>query len=241
MRLIVTRPLEDARPLGRRLEAAGHEVILAPLLSIRPVSGLAIPERAYQAVLITSANGARALNGHPAFARLKRATAFVVGPASAGAAAGAGFARVARADGDVAALVRSAIATLHPDDGPLLHVSGGVTAGNLASDLEASGFEVDRVVAYEACPVEALPQPCAAALKAGTADGVLLYSPRTARIWVTLVTGTDLAPAAMRLVHYCLSDNVADMVRGQLGTGVAVQVAARPDEAALIEMIPKPA
>lgn len=241
MRLIVTRPLEDARPLGCRLEAAGHEVILAPLLSIRPVSGLAIPERAYQAVLITSANGVRALNGHPAFARLKRATAFVVGPASAAAAAGAGFARVEQADGDVAALVRTAIASLHPGDGPLLHVSGAVTAGNLASDLEASGFEVDRVVAYEARPVGELPEPCAAALEAGTADGVLLYSPRTARIWVALVTGADLAPAATRLVHYCLSDNVADMVRNQLGTAVAVKVAARPDEAALIEMIPKPA
>jgi uroporphyrinogen-III synthase len=241
MRLIVTRPLEDARPLGRRLEAAGHEVILAPLLSIRPVSGLAIPERAYQAVLITSANGVRALNGHPAFARLKRATALVVGPASAAAAADAGFARVAQADGDVATLVRSAIATLHPGDGPLLHVSGAVTTGNLASDLEASGFEVDRVVAYEACPVEALPQPCAAALKAGTADGVLLYSPRTARIWAALVADSELVPAAMRLVHYCLSDNVADMVRNQLGTAVAVKMAARPDEAALIEIIPKPA
>ena len=241
MRLIVTRPLEDARPLGRRLEAAGHEVILAPLLSIRPVSGLAIPERAYQAVLVTSANGVRALNGHPALARLKRATAFVVGPASAAAAAGAGFLRIEQADGDVAALVRSAIASLHPGDGPLLHVSGAVTAGNLASDLEASGFEVDRVVAYEACPVEALPEPCAAALKAGEADGVLLYSPHTARIWTALVADAGLAAAAVRLDHFCLSDNVAAMLRKQLGTGVAVKVASRPDEAALIDMIPGPA
>jgi hypothetical protein len=31
------------------------------------------------------------------------------------------------------------------------------------------------------------------------------------------------------------------MVRKQLGTAVAVKVAARPDEAALIEIIPRPA
>ena len=241
MRLIVTRPMEDARALGRRLEAAGHEAIVAPLLSIRPVGDPAIPERAYQAILITSANGVRALDGHPALERLKGSVALVVGPASAAAAAGAGFARIAQADGDVAALVRTAIATLRPGNGPLLHVSGAVTAGDLASDLEASGFEVDRVVTYEASPVEALPEPCAAALKAGEADGVLLYSPRTARIWAALVADAGLAPAAVRVVHYCLSDNVAEMVRSRLGTGVAVEVASRPDEAALIELIPKPA
>jgi uroporphyrinogen-III synthase len=37
VRLIVTRPEADAAALALHLEAAGHNVILAPLLSIRPV------------------------------------------------------------------------------------------------------------------------------------------------------------------------------------------------------------
>ena len=240
MRLIVTRPREDARALGRRLTTAGHSVIAAPLLSIRRIAEAPIPERPYQAVLITSANGARAIAGRRELERLKAATAFVVGPSSAAAAAKAGFARIEIAGGDVAALARRAVQLLRPDDGPLLYVSGAVTAGELAATLAASGFEVDRVIAYVASPAEALPKRCATALAAGKIDGVILFSPRTARIWATLVTAAGLAPTAARLVHYCLSQNVAAMVRNTLGAGVTVEVARRPDEAALLEMLPTP-
>lgn len=241
MRLIVTRPAEDAAPLCRRLAAAGHEPILSPLLEIRPVTGLAIPPGNYQAVLITSANGARVLAGRPGIERLKQAVALAVGPASAEAAREAGFGHVVAAGGDVAALARMALATLHPEDGPLLYVSGAVTGGGLASSLAASGFEVDTVIAYEALPAAALPEPCAAALEEGKADGVLLYSPRTARIWVKLVEAAGLVPAAARLTHYCLSGNVAAAVRDGIGDNVPLQVASRPDESALLEMIPPPA
>lgn len=211
---------------------------MAPLISIRRVAMLTIPERDYQAVLITSANGARALSRRPELERLKGATAIVVGPASAAAARRIGFARIEQAGGDVAALARSAIALLSPDNGPLLYVSGAISAGDLASKLEASGFEVDRVVAYEARPVAALPGHCATALAAGKADGILLFSPRSARIWATLVAAADLAPAAAHLIHYCLSENVAGAVRNTLGTDVTLQVASLPDEAALLEIIP---
>jgi uroporphyrinogen-III synthase len=238
VRLIVTRPQADAAVLAQQLEAAGHTVILAPLLSITPVDKLEVPGRDYQAVLITSANGARALEKRAELARLKDATAIVVGPASAEAAARAGFERVEQADGDVHALVRSTIALLRPGDGPLLYISGAVTAGNLAESLEASGFEVDRVVAYEARPAGALPGPCAAAIAAGGADGVVLYSPRSARIWAALVADAGLSRAASELVYYCLSENVAGALREGLGDGVSVQVARRPDEPALLELIP---
>ena len=240
MRLIVTRPQEDARSLGRRLTTAGHTVIAAPLLSIRRIAEAPIPERPYQAVLITSANGARALEGRSELERLKSATALVVGRSSAVAAAGAGFARIEVAGGDVAALARRAVQLLRPDDGPLLYVSGAVTAGELASDLAASGFEVDRVVAYVASPAVALPKRCATALAAGKVDGVILFSPRTARIWATLAAAAGQAPAAVRLVHYCLSQNVAATVCNTLGAGVTVEVARRPDEAALLELFATP-
>ena len=241
MRLIVTRPAEDAALLCRRLEAAGHEPIVSPLLDIRRLAELAIPPRDYQAVLITSANGARALAGRPEIERLKAAVAFVVGPWSAEAARKAGFGQAEEAGGDVAMLARLAVARLRPQDGPLIYISGAVTAGDLTSILAASSFEVDRVVAYEARPAEALPEPCVAALEAGRAGGVLLYSPRTARVWVTLVKAAGMAPAATRLVHYCLSGNVAAVVREGLGKPVPLQVAPRPDEFALLEMIPPPA
>jgi hypothetical protein len=56
-----------------------------------------------------------------------------------------------------------------------------------------------------------------------------------------LAAAAGLAPAASRLVHYCLSGNVAASVRDGIGDDVPLQVASRPDESALLEMIPPPA
>ena len=43
MRLIVTRPQEDADALKTRLEALGHKVILSPLLEILPLADAVRP------------------------------------------------------------------------------------------------------------------------------------------------------------------------------------------------------
>ena len=55
MRIAVTRPEEDAGPLTATLTAMGHEVVMAPLLTIRPRDGVAIPDLPWQAVAVTSA------------------------------------------------------------------------------------------------------------------------------------------------------------------------------------------
>lgn len=66
MRVIVTRPAEDAADLAATLSGMGHETILAPLLDIRLAPDADLPALPWQAVLITSANGARALARGPA-------------------------------------------------------------------------------------------------------------------------------------------------------------------------------
>ncbi|MGE3831530.1 MAG: uroporphyrinogen-III synthase, partial [Parvibaculaceae bacterium] len=59
MRIAITRPVEDAVVLKARLEALGHQTILAPLLSIVPLAGVTPPDESWQAIAITSANAIR--------------------------------------------------------------------------------------------------------------------------------------------------------------------------------------
>ena len=61
MRLLLTRPEEDAAPLADELSALGHSVVLAPMMRVRFVDGMVPDLDGVQAVLLTSANGARAL------------------------------------------------------------------------------------------------------------------------------------------------------------------------------------
>lgn len=217
MRLIVTRPQEDQAALVAALERLGHEVIAAPLLDIRFLDDVMLPDLIWQALLVTSANGVRALLAQEK--RLARALprdlpVLAVGAASADAARAAGFLMVNEAGGDVislAALVRERLAA---EAGPLLHVAGSVVAGDLKGALEAEGFRVERAVLYEAIVPDRLPDAAQAALGAGMADGVLLYSPRTAETFVRLVraAGCEASLAAVRA--FCLSDAVADRLAG---------------------------
>ena len=58
MRVIVTRPRAQARPLVERLEALGHEVVECPLIEIERTSDEPIDAAGYEWVIVTSPNGA---------------------------------------------------------------------------------------------------------------------------------------------------------------------------------------
>ena len=59
MRVVVTRPREQARPLVERLEALGLDVVLCPLIEIEPFAEVsAIDTSGYDWVVVTSPNGA---------------------------------------------------------------------------------------------------------------------------------------------------------------------------------------
>jgi uroporphyrinogen-III synthase len=231
MRLIVTRPIEDAKVLKAKLERLGHSVILSPLLDIVPLADAAIPEDRYQLIALTSANAARALARHPALPQLTRLSAFVVGPQSAQAAHEAGFADVHAEGGDAAGLADHIARTRDPDGGPVLYVSGRDSAGDFAGRLRRSGFSVTRVIAYEARPAPKL----APQVHLG-ADGVLLYSPRSARIWAELVAHEGLGVIVREMIHVCISGNAA----AALPQAYAKRIAAQPTDAAVIAEIQKP-
>ncbi|HEY4344884.1 MAG TPA: uroporphyrinogen-III synthase [Parvibaculum sp.] len=233
MRLLVTRPDEDAGSLVAALTALGHEAVAAPLLSIRVLLDVKIPDAAYRALLVTSANGVRALGRH--VERLLSLKVFAVGEASAEAAREAGFADVEAAGGDVASLTALVARRLAPGGGPLLHIAGSIVAGDLKGDLEKLNFSVMRTVLYEAVTAPRLPDHAAVDLKAGRIDGVLLYSPRTAKTFAALVRDEGVEGALSGVTAYCLSQAVAEALTGL--PLAAIRVAAAPDQLSLLGLI----
>lgn len=232
MRLLVTRPIEDAGPLRDRLEALGHAVEILPLMQVVPRHGVAVPGRPYQAVAMTSANAVRALGRAGNLARLP---ALTVGPQSLAAAKAAGFLHVSAHGGDVAGLAAHMQRSLDPSRGPILYLSGAETAGDLEGTLRHLGFDVDRLILYDAVPETSLGS-ADTALRQRRLDGVLLYSPRSARIWTALVDAHGLAAEAVRLRHYCLSRNVA----AALPPAWPAEIARTPDEAAMLALLDQP-
>ena len=236
-RVLVTRPAEDAAPLVRALEADGFTVLAEPLLRIRFLEGVRPDFSGLQALAFTSANGVRALSfaapdANDPNAKYKRLAVFAVGPATAQAARAAGFADVTSAEGDVASLARLIIEACPSAAGAVLHVAGSARAGDLMGALQGAGLDARRAVLYEAIAAEALSVSLRREIDAKTIGAVLIFSPRTARLFVNLLTGAGLVPRAREMCLVALSPAVAEAAAA-LPWG-AVKVAERPVQEAVV-------
>jgi uroporphyrinogen-III synthase len=226
MKLLVTRPVEDAQPLADKLEGLGHVAVIVPLLNITPREGVVLPEGPFQALCVSSANGLAAKADLSVFHHIPF---FAIGPQSALEARRQGFDHVHDKGGNVEGLVRMICKSLKPENGPVLYLSGAETTGDLEGKLKTQGFKVARTIVYDASPCRVSNLP---AMLDG-ADGVLLYSPRTAKLWVAQVNQADLADRAKTLQHYCLSANIA----ANLPQDWAKYVSRTPDENGMLSLL----
>src|SRR5947199_4816114 len=155
MRLLVTRPEPDATRTAQALRQRGHEVLVSPLLSVQTIDAdFAGP---YGAVLMSSANAARAIAVHRRSAELHRLPAYTVGSRTADAVRDAGFTNVESADGALADLIQLVATRFAGNQTPLLYLAGEDRAGDLAGELAARGVMVDTVVIYRALAAGRLP------------------------------------------------------------------------------------
>lgn len=232
MRILITRPREDSTALAEKLKQRGHEVLVEPMLEIRFVAGAVVDLSGVQAVVFTSANGVRAF---VAAEKRRDLPAFCVGDTTAVAARAAGFTRVESAAGNIEALANLILKLLKPADGPLLHATASVVAGDLAGLLKKDGFELRRTVLYSAEPATALSPLTAAALKARQVDMVIFFSARTAETFVRLVRAAGLAGTLSKTVALGLSAQVNEAA---IGLPWAMMEAARfPQEADIIRAV----
>ena len=232
MRVLVTRPRPDADRTAAELSARGHAHLVAPLFTVVIDADARIDLAGVQAVLVTSANGARAL---AAVTDRRDIHVLAGGDASAEAACDGGFGLVTSAAGDVDTLAALVYARLSPADGRLLHVTGSVIAGDLAGRLGAAGFTIERAVLYRASPVDSIPEAMEEVLRAGTLDAALFYSPRTAARFVELLIQAKLADACGEMLAVALSPAVA----AKLGPVpfAAIRVAEEPHQESLLQAL----
>lgn len=232
MKILVTRPSCDAEKTAAELAALGHEAVVAPLMEIRFREGPEIPLGDVQGVLVTSANGVRALARRT---ERRDVPIFAVGAQTARHARESGFQYVRSAEGSAKTLVRAVTGWARPKDGPLFHACGEHVKHDPAAGLAAAGFRVQSEILYEACDVKILPQSAAAALAAGGVDAVLLYSQRSARIFAGCVIATDLAEACRSISAFCISEETAASLAPLKFR--AIRVAVRPNQKDLFALL----
>ncbi len=209
--MVVTRPQPFADGTAALLSARGYRPLVVPLLR-KTARDAPVPFEP-DAVAVTSRAGAAELARFP---ELRRRPVFTVGEATAKAAREVGADVIAVGTGGVDALAELIVAHA---PGSVIHLSGEDQAGDLVGTLRGAGLSAERVVVYAMEPVGELPDV------SGSLLAVLLYSPRTARLFDERARTAPwkTAPAI------AMSTEVAAALPDR-----EVSVAARPDEASLL-------
>lgn len=232
MHILVTRPQPAADQTAKRLKALGHAVTVDPMLRIAPTAA-PLPAGPFDAVAFTSINGVMAFAAHPQGAEFFSLPAFAVGPRTAKEARAVGFTNVTDCDGDASALAVR-IASVLPAGVRVLNPAGEDRAADLQSLLAAPGISLELAIIYAAAPADALSEEARAALAAGTVTAALHFSQRTVKTLLACVAAAGLNDRLTGVRELCLSEQVAEpFVRA----GLAVEVAAQPNEDALFELL----
>jgi uroporphyrinogen-III synthase len=200
VRVVVTRPREQADELARRLEAAGHQVVVCPLIAIEPLGDGPIDVTEYDWVVLTSPNGARELRRRMT-GRPRRVAA--IGRATAEAFGGADLVpKTSTQEGVLAELPRPA--------GRVLFAAAEGARRLLADELEA-----DVAVLYRTIELRPKAFP--------SADLAVLASPSAARAFASLgvaVPAVSIGPqttaaaraAGVRIVAEAATQDVDGLV-----------------------------
>lgn len=230
MHVLITRPRNDALALQADLEALGYSTIVEPLLTIERIDQPLPPVDEVQAIALTSAHAASALD-----AKVENIPIYTVGEATAEAARSAGCKTVRSADGNALDLADLIMKDCLPDAGVILHPAGEVVRAGLAETLIAQGFDYRRHQSYRAIPCPRLSDELIASWSRHEIDAVLLFSPRTSVIMVRLLKKHGLESHVDSTAAICLSEETATPCRAL--TWRTICPAAQPNQQALIRAL----
>jgi len=228
--LLLTRPKAQSRALLKEIETkfpGKATCLISPMMAITSVGNLPDAPN-FQAVLFSSVNGVQAFADLGGTAQ----KCYCVGARTMQAAHAVGLKAVS-ANGAAAELVALVANDLNPADGPILHVHGEHTTGDIAENLAVQGFTVKQAVLYaqQACD---LTDAARQALMRGEVQGVPLYSPLTARRFAEILAKNPSWPT-QNLTALCISRNVASELRNL--TLQRIEIAAKPSGAEMLALI----
>jgi uroporphyrinogen-III synthase len=239
MAVLVTRPRPDDEATAVALRARGFETLAAPMLRFEAVAFNDDTDAPYDAVIVTSANALRGIEGYLKGSRLVKLPLFAVGEPTAAAARRVGFGNVLAADGGAASLRDLVLASVKAKrlkkSGTLLYLAGADLARDLAGELGERGFTVVTHTTYRMIPSANLPREVCDAFAANGIEAVLHYSRRSARAFLEAARAAGVEISALAIPQCCISDAVAAILRD---AGASHVVVARiPDENAVFEAL----
>lgn len=213
--LVLLRPQPGNDATAARARARGISVMQLPLFEVEGVSPAVLPDESFDALLLTSANGAR--HGAALLARFAGLPAYAVGTATAAAASALGHAHVTPGGGDAKSTMPIILSAGHRR---VLHICGADVR-----PFDARGLQIVRQVVYRS--VERPDEAVLPAIRTLDEAVIAIHSPRAGHRLAALVE-----PARRAHLHLVA---ISPAALAACGSGWASMIAAeRPDDTALL-------
>jgi uroporphyrinogen-III synthase len=218
MRLWVTRSQPGAERTAEALRKQGHQPAVHPVLEVEPLD-VEVDLTGSVALAFTSGH---AVTAFAALSARRNLPAYVTGQATANQAWAVGFEDVRSADGDARDLAGLIVGDA--PSGEVFWPCAEDPARDLVADLAAEGIACTRQAVYRTVQRGAPPP--------GSLDGILIHSARAAAAVADVLTPGH----STSLVLFALSEAAAEPLRDL--PFAAVAIAPRPEESALLGLIP---
>ncbi len=213
MKILLTRPYENSVSLKHKIESSSkHECVISPLLEIE-IYDRKINIPANSNILITSANGIKALAKNT---NEKDYNIITVGKTSAKEAEKLGFKKILSATHDKSkesgeTALFNFIKENFPAKENFYHISAEITKGRLGLLMEREGYNYIREILYKAHRLELTDE----AVKLFRNEiNVIFFSERTARIFLEQINVLNLPYGFSRINAVCLSGKIAGVLEG---------------------------
>ncbi|TPK82259.1 uroporphyrinogen-III synthase [Mesorhizobium sp. B2-4-12] len=235
LRVLVTRPEPGASRTARRLQDKGFQPVLLPLTETVALPGDArlVADDAV-AVAVTSANAVRHAPKEM-MAALAALPCHAVGTRTAEAARKAGLLSVFEGSGDAESLADGIVAAFPGKT--VVYLCGRVRFPMFEQRLEAAGVRVRAVETYDTFPVPYSDATILARLSGEPVDAVLLYSAKAAVALQVLAARSALKGLFEKTRVFALSARIAAAFADSAGK--SIRIAARPDEEAMLALLPE--
>ena len=209
MHILLTRPLEDSKSLIIKLTNLGHTVSHMPVIQIKKFDYKIKDYSNLKGIIFTSSNAIRFFD-----TKLinKNIICFCVGVATEKKALNSGFQNVISAEGNVNNLKELILRNFDPTEGKLLYVSGEIISSDLDKDLLSSGYNIERIIAYNVKPIEILDENFVKKLKTNMPEIVYVYSQNSALSFLKLVKNHNLTDFWMNTNLMCISEKISSVL-----------------------------
>lgn len=231
MTVLITRPQREAKTLQSILEEKGIASLCEPLLHIQELEFEPGPFLEHDVLIVTSSNALRIFCEKISERHIP---VLSVGDQTAQLAHNLGFKTVQSASGraeDLLALILKNI----PNTKRLHYPRGADIAFDLEEALLEKGYNVQAYITYKAQALDAFSAPIQEAFQNQEISHILLYSPRSARVFNQLMANHDLDDSLSYTKILCLSDSMLGCLDQKLLK--TVEVSEAPNQESLLELL----